>query len=136
MRDHTKEEIVDYGKAQRSRKPEYSLVPKSAFDAIAARFELGQVKHGPKAWNALADNRESAITREWAVAAMNHVIHHATLAIQKVSGIIPDDGDDDGGAIMFGGAVLVEYNRLVPSRQSGKTKLKTAKTKTRRAPRS
>jgi hypothetical protein len=83
-RPHAHEEIVDYGQAQRSRKPQYSLVPMSAFDAMAARFELGEKKHGGtgKAWNARSPNRESALTKEWTRAAMEHVISHALIAMR------------------------------------------------------
>lgn len=113
MRNHRQEETVVYkGGAQRSKKPRYSLVPRSAFDAMAARFELGQEKHGERAWSAISANRETALTQDWVRAAMEHAINHALVAIQKIDGLIEDDGDDDGGALLFAGAVLVEYNRL------------------------
>jgi hypothetical protein len=43
---------------------------------------------------------------------MEHVIHHAMTAIDKLHGINHEE-DNDAGAIMFGGAVLSAYNELV-----------------------
>lgn len=112
-RDHKEEEkILFEGNATRSKKPRYALIPKSAIDALAGRLELGEEKHKDKSWNALSENRETALTKEWVRAGLEHIIGHAFIALQKLNGVILDDGDDDAGAILFGGAVLVEYNRL------------------------
>jgi hypothetical protein len=112
MREHDKETLEDYGKATRSRKPRYALIPHCALNDLAERFELGQIKHGGKAWNAHSKNKTEALTKEWVVAAMEHVIHHAMTAIDKLHGINHEE-DNDAGAIMFGGAVLSAYNELV-----------------------
>lgn len=105
MRDHN-EELQQFKHTSSSKKPRYSLIPKESLDSLAERFELGDKKHGDKAWNALT-NQAGLLDDNWIIARAEHVIHHAMLYIQKLKGIIPDDGDDDGGAIMWGGACLV-----------------------------
>jgi len=101
------------GNVTRTKKPQYSLIPKAALNAMAERFELGQIKHGPSAWNAGAMNYESALTKAWVIAGLEHLIAHAMDAIKILqTGIIrePEEGLwENAGAIMFGGAVLAAY---------------------------
>jgi len=102
------------GGVTRTQKPQYSLIPKCALDAMTARFELGQIKHGPTAWNAGAMNYESALTKAWVIAGLEHLIAHAMDAIKIIqTGIINLDKEEglweNAGAIMFGGAVLAAY---------------------------
>ena len=102
------------GGVTRTKKAQYSLIPKCALNAMAERFELGQIKHGPSAWNAGADNYESALTKSWTIAGLEHLISHAMDAIKIIQTGIVDLGKEEGlwenaGAIMFGGAVLAAY---------------------------
>jgi len=110
-RDHSIEELQDFGVANSSVKPRYGLIPKSALDALANRFDLGETKHKDKTWNALV-NPEALNSTEWVISRAEHVIHHAMLYIQKLNGLIPDDGDDDAAAIMWGGTCLFEAKRV------------------------
>lgn len=114
FRQHATEEVITHpGGASSTRKPRFGLVPYVAFTEMAARFELGETKYkGKGCWNALSENRESALTREWVTARLEHVINHAFTAIEKIHGRLPDDGDSDAGGILFGGAALAEYLRL------------------------
>lgn len=112
-------EKVDYGQATRTKKPRFELIPYNSLVALANRFDLGEERHKPKAWNGLAENRETALTKEWATAAAQHVISHAYLFLEKINGITPDDGDDDGAAIMFGGCVMVEYMEKLKKERNG-----------------
>jgi hypothetical protein len=109
-RDHSKDVIEEYTHTIASKKPKYRYIPKEALDALADRFELGEIKYSPKAWNALSD-QAGLLDDNWVIARTEHIIHHAMLYIQKMKGLIPDDGDDDAGAIMWGGMCLFEAKR-------------------------
>ena len=95
--------------------PRFDLIPRQALESLAARFELGLANYGELAWNAARDKEgfDAAVNDPAFVEArLNHVIDHATKALAKLRGHLPEDGDDDAGAIMFGGAVLAVRNRL------------------------
>ena len=113
-RDHLAEEVITHpGGASSTRKPRYALVPKVALEELVARFELGETKYkGRGCWNALSENRETALTTEWVTARLEHVINHALTAIGKIHGSIPEDRDSDAGGILFGGAALAAYRAL------------------------
>ena len=111
IRQHNLEPLKDFGLTNSSIKPRYSLIPKSSLDALAARFELGLEKHKNKSWNGLS-NQAGLFNKDWVISRAEHVIHHAMLYIQKLEGIIPDDGDDDAAAIMWGGTCLFEAKRV------------------------
>jgi hypothetical protein len=106
------EKIQDYCAAAASKKPRFSLIPPESIRALAARFELGEEKYGPtgKSWNALT-SQNALSNDEWVIARAEHVIDHALLYIAKLKGFIPDDGDDDAAAIMWGGCCLFEAKR-------------------------
>jgi hypothetical protein len=103
--------IEQYKHTLASKKPRYSLIPKAALDALADRFELGQQKYKDKSWNALT-KQDGLLDDAWVIARAEHVIYHAMLIIQKMNGLIPDDGDDDAAAIMWGGTCLHEARRI------------------------
>lgn len=101
------------GGASSSYCPEFHRIPLSALYSLAERFKLGEeLRKGKGSWNAVSPLRESALTQEWVRARLEHVVKHAMIALGKWEGAIPDDGDDDAGAILFGGAVLAEARRL------------------------
>ena len=109
------------GGVTRTKKAQYSLIPKPALNAMAERFELGQIKHGPTAWNAGSNNYESALTKEWTIAGLEHLIGHAMDAIKIIqTGIINIDKEEglweNAGAIMFGGAVLAAFHQQIEDR--------------------
>lgn len=93
--------------ATSSKVPRLELIPFAALCRLAARFELGIERHGDDAWNALS-KQECLRDREFAIARAGHVMHHAARLIAKLTGRIPDDGDDDAAAVMWGGAFLCE----------------------------
>lgn len=111
QRIHENEPLKDFGLTSSSIKPRYSLIPKPALDALANRFKLGEVKHKDKSWNALS-NQKGLENEDWVISRAEHVIHHTMLYIQKLKGLIPDDGDDDAAAIMWGGTCLFEAKRV------------------------
>jgi hypothetical protein len=110
-RTHDKEELKQFKHTTASNKPRFGLVPYEALVALANRFDLGEKKYGEKAWNALS-SQEGLSDEEWVVARVEHVIHHAYTFLQKYKGLIPDDGDDDAAAIMWGGCLLSEAKRV------------------------
>ena len=103
--------VEQFAHTASSKKPKLELIPYPALVALAERFELGQANYGSKAWNALS-SQVGLEDKEWLKGRISHVIHHAYLYLQKLEGIIPDDGDDDAAAIMWGGACLFEAKRL------------------------
>ncbi len=103
---------VDFGSATGSKISRYELIPKVALECLSGRFEVGLERHKEKAWNALSENRHSALTKEWVMARMAHAVEHAMDAIQKINSgqfFEPGFSEDDAGAIMFAGAVLAAY---------------------------
>lgn len=117
-RDHMSEELQDFGKVNSSIKPRFGLIPYEAMVALANRYELGEKKHKGKTWNATTDQTILA-NREWIISRAEHVIYHAFQYLMKIEGIIPDDGDDDAGAIMWGGSCLSEAKRLFGNKLKG-----------------
>ena len=108
----TKEELQQFKHTSSSLKPEFSRIPYNALVALANRFTLGQKKYGDKAWNALSPNQEGLKDEDWIVARAEHIIHHTYQFLMKYKGTIPDDGDDDAAAIMWGGCCLSEALRI------------------------
>lgn len=105
------EEVEMVGKQSTSVKPRFALIPYDPLVALAGRFELGEVKHAKGAWNALSD-QAALENEEWILKRAEHIIHHTYQWIMKRKGLIPDDGDDDAAAIMWGGCLLSEARRV------------------------
>lgn len=112
LRDHSSESMVEFSRTTGSKKPQFGLIPYNALVALANRYELGEKKHAAKAWNALSKNQEGLKDSEWMRARVEHIIHHAYQFLLKYNGLIPDDGDDDAAAIMWGGSCLSEGRRV------------------------
>lgn len=105
-RAHSSEELVRTScGATASRKPRFDLIPLGGLTAVADRFELGLEKHSKNNW------RKGIGDRDWCIARLNHVINHALTMIGKLEGQLPDDGDDDAGAIAWGGIIVSECSR-------------------------
>jgi hypothetical protein len=88
--------------ASTSKAPRFDLLPLDSILGVAARFELGSIKHGEFNWKKGLGDRSYAIERA------NHVIHHAFKLIAKLRGDLPQDGDNDAAAIAWGGLFLQE----------------------------
>lgn len=114
-RDHTAEVLVPVaGGATNTPCPGFHRIPFVALVALAERFEVGEIKRAGKGcWNSAIPGSDAMLTQEFVVERLNHVIKHALVALGKLHGTIPFNGDDDAGAIMFGGATLAAWNAKV-----------------------
>lgn len=101
----SEEKVVFQSGASSSKIPRFDMIPRSALVRLAKRFELGNEKHGPRSWNALQNN-QALQDKDWIIARAAHVIDHALKFMAKYTGQMPDDGDDDASAIMWGGTCL------------------------------
>jgi hypothetical protein len=87
-------------KAKSSKVPRLDLIPREALLRLAKRFELGLEHYGKDNWrNGLADH-------EYILERIAHIQNHCAILVEKLEGRIPPDGDDDVGAILWGGAFL------------------------------
>lgn len=98
----TEETITHESGAKSSYCPDFSQIPLDALIVLAKRYELGEQKYGRDQW------RSGLHDKRYVIERLNHIIRHAFTAIQKLEGKLPDDGDDDAGAILWGGCFLVE----------------------------
>lgn len=104
--------IVHKCGASSSEAPAFHLIPLSAVLRLAARYKAGAVKHGPMNWRkglGQTPPPQPSILTEYCIERLNHVIYHAFKLIAKLQGFRPQDGDDDAGAIMWGGAFAGEF---------------------------
>lgn len=93
--------------------PRYELIPFSALQALALIFEKGLEKKGDRAWNALTLHKQEALAKDgFVIERLSHVIKHCYEAIGKIVAGKVLEGEEDAGAIMFGGAVLAEYKKM------------------------
>lgn len=88
--------------AKTSDCPRLDLIPYNALVRLAARFKKGEERYGHNNW------RGGLTDKSYVLERAAHVLNHTLLLIGKLEGTIPDDGDDDAGAIMWGGAFLCE----------------------------
>ncbi len=112
------EKVIFKSGASSSKIPRFDLIPRVALIALAHRYELGIERHGTRAWNVSSPDQSPLEDIDFLTARLAHVIDHATKAIDKLHGRLPDDGDDDAAAIMWGGSVLAAAR----ARSSGKSK--------------
>jgi hypothetical protein len=106
-------EELEFSGVKSTKIPRFELIPKSALEALALIFEKGIEKKGDGAWNALTLHREETLKdKAFVIERLSHVIKHAYDAIRKVQDGREMEGEEDAGAIMFGGSVLAEYKRL------------------------
>lgn len=108
-----------------SKIPRIDLIPTEAIVRLAERFQLGVERKGDKAWNVTTDNQAAIMDREFILARIAHVIYHALKLRDKViSGEDPlkAGGDDDAGAIIWGGAFLCEVTKRMNDRVESVTR--------------
>ncbi len=105
------EEMQQFKVTTSSKKPRFGMIPYGALEALAERFDMGHKKHGENSWNALT-NQAGLEDEAWVISRAEHIIHHVYQYLLKLKGLIPDDGDDDAGAILWGGCVLSEARRV------------------------
>lgn len=101
------------GKALSSKIPNFHLVPTIALEALANRFNLGCRRKAEKAWNAVSKNQEVLLDRDFLMERLGHVIHHCIKLRDKVADGSSLEGDDDAGAIIWGGAYAVCATRAL-----------------------
>lgn len=102
---------VEFHGVASTKIPRLELIPFSALESLAYRFELGIQRKGDKAWNALTNKEEALKDANFVINRLAHCIKHCYAAIEKLY-CYEDDGEDDAGAILFAGSVLAEYNKL------------------------
>lgn len=97
-------ELVFKSGASSSACASFRLIPFVSIKRLADRCQLGLDKKGDAAWNAVNPKADEMLDdTQWVINRYEHAIKHAYLAIGKLSGIIPDDGDDDAAAVMWAG---------------------------------
>lgn len=106
------EEKINFKHTSSTKIPHFELIPLNALIALANRFQLGKEKYKDKAWDVLNPNQEGLKDEDWIIARASHIIYHAYKYIAKLRGLIPEDNDDDAGAIMWGGCCLSEAKRV------------------------
>lgn len=120
-RKHIQEaKVKSKGGATSSALTAYDQLPYHAMKRLADRYGLGEFKHGRHNW------RKSLTDRRYVLSRLGHVIHHALKAIAVIEGFVPDDGDDNAGAIMWGGAFLAESQEAMKSHGKKRPTIPTA----------
>lgn len=110
IKDRTHEneaKTVSLSGATSSALAAYDQLPYLAMARLAERYKLGELKHGRDNW------RKGLGDKQYVLGRLGHVIHHALKAIAIIEGRIEDDGDDNAGAIMWGGAFLAEAQEVL-----------------------
>ena len=64
------------GKVASSKCPPYHLIPRAALEMLANQCGLGVKRKGSKAWNALSDNQDVLLNREFVLERISHGINH------------------------------------------------------------
>lgn len=105
-----------------TQKPNYRYIPKEAMDLVAETFARGQVKH-PNPWNGTQKNYLDRLDEEWVITRLEHVIGHATEAIAKILAGEEFTGEEDAGAILFGGCVYASWKKRRQRDQSDPTSI-------------
>lgn len=94
--------VTNESGAKSSSVPRLDLIPYRTLLALAARFEKGEKRYGRNNW------RKGLTDKEYVLERAAHILNHVEILIEKLQGLRPDDGDDDVGAILWGGAFLAE----------------------------
>ena len=95
--------------------PGFHRIPTEAMRRLAARFDYGVERKGEdKAWNACSNNQVVLTNKAFILERIGHVINHALKLRDKiVSGKSGMDGDDDAGAVIWGGAFLCSATKAL-----------------------
>lgn len=88
--------------------PLRNRIPRDSIIALNNRFIKGEEHYGEQAWNSLSDNWEKLDDGKWIVDRFEHALAHLEHFISVLVGRVPDDGDDDGAAIMWFGCLAHE----------------------------
>lgn len=111
--EYKDEEVKEFSGVTSTKIPRFELIPFFTLCLFAGAFENGIEKKHEGAWNALNAHLEEALKDKlFVVERLSHVIKHCYKAIGKVMEGKEWEGEEDAGAIMFGGSVLAEYKRL------------------------
>ena len=98
------------GKAASSVGPPFHLIPTSALTHLANRFQKGIERKGDKAWNALSNNQECLLDKEFVIERMSHIIHHALKLRDQIRfGVQPGDESltENAAAMAWGGIFAI-----------------------------
>ena len=108
MADEKAPEVPMAGGAVTSSKiPRLDYIPTEASVRLAERFEKGVERKGiDKAWNALSKDQQVLTDIPFILERIGHVKYHADKLRDKILAGTPLSGDDDAGAIAWGGAFL------------------------------
>ncbi len=94
------------GQVSSSQIPGFHLIPTEALVRLAMRFDAGVERKREKAWNAITPNQEVLTNREFILHRIGHIVGHSSRLRDKIIMGNPMDGDDDAGALIWGGAFL------------------------------
>jgi len=110
LSDHPVQIAMAGGKAASSVGPPFHLIPTSALTHLANRFQKGIERKGDKAWNALSNNQECLLDREFVIERMSHIIHHALKLRDQIRfGVQPGDESltENAAAMAWGGIFAI-----------------------------
>lgn len=96
------------GKGASSKIPPYHLIPTVFLDMLANQAALGVTRKKKRSWNALSDNQDILLDREFVLERVAHVIRHAMLARDRIlNGDFENmDTENDPAAVGWGGMFL------------------------------
>lgn len=107
MEDKGEEQVMANGLASSSKIPGFHYIPTGTLVRLGRRFELGIERKGEKAWNAISDNQCVLGDREFILHRIGHIVSHAYAFRDKlIANKFKTIGDDDAGAILWGGSFL------------------------------
>jgi hypothetical protein len=94
--------------ATSSKCPRLSLISLNFLERLARRCELG-IERRPdgSSFNGLM-NRQAVHDKAFIMSRLDHIVKHAYTLMQKIEGLIPDDGEDDAGAIGWAAMFLAD----------------------------
>lgn len=103
--EHPEQVAMVGGKAASSKIPALHLIPRICLEKTADRFALGIQRKGEKSWNAVSNNQEILLDKEFLIDRMGHIVHHAYKLIEKLAAgdMNAIEDDDDASAIVWGG---------------------------------
>lgn len=101
---------IDIGNGRTTKAPDYHLIPAEALRRLAARFSLGEIRKGDKAWNALSKYQDVLTNESFIVERINHVIDHAYKLLSEInSGVF--GVDDNAAALAWAGIFLISATK-------------------------
>ncbi len=114
--DKTDDKFVSKSGVTSSHCPDFTQIPFEALIELAARYELGQKKHGRDNWRKAVDpdtvvNPDFTPAEEFALERLNHLVRHCYILanqIMKRKTIPMNDDSPQGniGAILWGASTM------------------------------